>query len=219
MMKTTLRTAALVAVPLATALFLAGCSDNRGSMPGMDYGGGSSSAQSESAEANVNMADLMFAMMMIPHHQQAVAMSDMILAKSAIDQRVLNLARQIKDAQQPEIDTMRGWLDDWAMSPDDMGAGDMDRGDMGHGDMGRGDMGHGDGMMSEEDMAALEAATGSDATRMFLEQMIEHHQGAIEMAESELADGKNPDAKELARRMVETQSAEIIVMEDLLARF
>lgn len=203
MMKKKLRTAALVAVPLATALFLAGCAGNGDSMPGMDHGGGSSSAPSESAEADFNMADSMFAMMMIPHHQQAVEMSDMILAKSDVDQQVLDLAQQIKDAQQPEIDTMQGWLDDWGMSADDMDMGDMD---------------HGGGMMSEEDMAQLEAATGADAARMFLEQMIEHHKGAIDMAETELADGKNPDAKELAQAVVDTQSAEITTMEDLLAQ-
>ncbi|HEX7824538.1 MAG TPA: DUF305 domain-containing protein [Mycobacterium sp.] len=203
MMKKKLRTAALVAVPLATALFLAGCAGSGDSMPGMDHGGGSSSAPSESAEADFNMADSMFAMMMIPHHQRAVEMSDMILAKSDVDQQVLDLAQQIKDAQQPEIDTMQGWLDDWGMSADDMDMGDMD---------------HGGGMMSEEDMAQLEAATGADAARMFLEQMIEHHKGAIEMAETELADGKNPDAKELAQAVVDTQSAEITTMEDLLAQ-
>ena len=98
-----MRLAAVAAVPLAAVLFLAGCADNGGSMPGMDHGG-SSSAPSESAEADFNMADSMFAMMMIPHHEQAVEMSDMILAKSDVDQRVLDLAQQIKDAQQPEIE-------------------------------------------------------------------------------------------------------------------
>ena len=91
MMNKKMRLAAVAAVPLAAVLFLAGCADNGGSMPGMDHGG-SSSAPSESAEADFNMADSMFAMMMIPHHEQAVEMSDMILAKSDVDQRVLDLS-------------------------------------------------------------------------------------------------------------------------------
>ena len=113
MMKNKIRAAALVAVPLAAALFLAGCADNGGSMPGMDHGG-SDSSPSDSA-ADFNAADEMFATMMIPHHEQAVEMSDMILAKSDVDPRVLELAQQIKDAQQPEIDTMEGWLEDWGV--------------------------------------------------------------------------------------------------------
>ena len=200
MMKNKIRAAALVAVPLAAALFLAGCADNGGAMPGMDHGG-SDSSPSDSA-ADFNAADEMFATMMIPHHEQAVEMSDMILAKSDVDPRVLELAQQIKDAQQPEIDTMEGWLEDW-------GVDGMDMGGMDHG---------GDGMMSEEDMAALEAATGPEAARLFLEQMILHHQGAIEMAEAELQDGKNADALALAQAVVDTQSAEITTMQDLLTQ-
>lgn len=169
-------------------------------MPGMDHGG-SDSSPSDSA-ADFNAADEMFATMMIPHHEQAVEMSDMILAKSDVDPRVLELAQQIKDAQQPEIDTMEGWLEDW-------GVDGMDMGGMDHG---------GDGMMSEEDMAALEAATGPEAARLFLEQMILHHQGAIEMAEAELQDGKNADALALAQAVVDTQSAEITTMQDLLTQ-
>jgi len=168
----------------------------------MDHGG-SSSAPSESAEADFNMADSMFAMMMIPHHEQAVEMSDMILAKSDVDQRVLDLAQQIKDAQQPEIETMQGWLAEWGVSSDDMDMGEME---------------HGGGMMSDEDMAALESASGAEAAPLFLEQMIAHHQGAIEMAETELANGKNADALALAQAVVDTQSAEIETMQDLLGQ-
>ena len=201
-----IRTTALVAVPLAGALLLAGCADNGDSMPGMPGmdNGGSSASPSESTTADFNMADSMFAMMMIPHHQQAVEMSDMILAKSDVDQQVLDLAQQIKDAQQPEIDTMQGWLDDWGVSSDSMDMSGMDMGE--------------DGMMSEDEMAALKAATGPAAAKMFLEQMIEHHKGAIQMAETELQDGKNADAKKLAQAVVDTQSAEITTMQELLTQ-
>ena len=76
-----------------------------------------STAQSSSAAPAVahNQADMMFARMMIPHHQQAVQMSDMILAKQGIDPRVVDLAKQIKAAQGPEIDQMQGWLNQWGM--------------------------------------------------------------------------------------------------------
>lgn len=195
------RVMALAAAPVALALVLAGCAGGDDeSMPGMDHGGISSSA-SPSAETSesFNSADSMFAMMMIPHHQQAVEMSDMILGKSDVDQRVLDLAQQIKDAQAPEIELMQSWLDEWGMSE----AGDME---------------HGDGMMSEDDMAALEAANGAEAARLFLQQMIAHHQGAIEMAQSELEDGINPDALELAQTIVDAQTAEITTMQDLLTQ-
>ena len=110
---------------------------------------------------------------------------------------------QIKDAQQPEIETMQGWLAEWGVSSDDMDMGEME---------------HGGGMMSDEDMAALESASGAEAAPLFLEQMIAHHQGAIEMAETELANGKNADALALAQAVVDTQSAEIETMQDLLGQ-
>ncbi|WP_324253907.1 DUF305 domain-containing protein [Microbacterium schleiferi] len=149
-----------------------------------------------------NTADSMFAMMMIPHHQQAVEMSDMLLGKSGVDQQVMDLAQQIKDAQAPEIDLMQSWLEAWGMSD----AGGMDGMDMG------------DGMMSDGDMAVLESAEGADAARLFLEQMITHHEGAIEMAQAELADGVNPDAIALAQTIVDAQTTEIALMRDLLTQ-
>lgn len=199
------RVMALAAAPIALALVLAGCAGGGDdeSMPGMDHDGMSSSASpSVEVSGEFNTADTMFAMMMIPHHQQAVEMSEMILGKSGVDQQVLDLAQQIKDAQAPEIELMQSWLDEWGMS----GSGDM------------GEMDHGDGMMSEDDMAALEAADGAEAARLFLEQMIVHHEGAIEMAQSELEDGVNPDALELAQLIVDAQTSEIATMQDLLTQ-
>lgn len=167
-------------------------------MPGMDHGSGATTTQSPAADASD--ADVMFVMMMIPHHQQAVEMSDTLLSKSGVDERVVALAEQIKAAQQPEIDRMEGWLRDWGMSMDGMG-----------------DMEHGGGMMSASDMEALEAAEGLDASRLFLEQMIEHHRGAVEMAHDEVNEGQNTDVVDLARTIVESQVEEIATMEDLLA--
>ena len=198
-----LRLITLAAAPLALTLTLAGCATGGGNpMPGMDHGGMTSSPPAD-ANAEFNEADAMFAMMMIPHHQQAVEMSDLILGKSGVDPRVEELAQQIKDAQAPEIELMESWLDDWGMEDQ------MDDTD---------DMHHGDGMMSADDMAALEAADGAEASRLYLEQMIVHHEGAVDMAQSELEDGTNPDALELAQTIIDTQTAEIEAMQDLLTQ-
>jgi len=140
---------------------------------------------------------------MIPHHQQAVEMADMILAKDGIDEGVLTLAEEIKAAQQPEIEQLQGWLDEWGADGDTDSMDGMD---------------HGDGMMSDEDMQSLDAATGADASRLFLDQMTMHHEGAITMAQDEVDNGQNADSVALARTIVETQTAEIATMQELLAQ-
>lgn len=201
---TKLKMTAIVAVPLALSLALAGCATTTpgrdAGMPGMNHGGGASSSPGTTVQGEFNAADSMFAMMMIPHHEQAIEMSDMILAKTGVDQAVLDLAQQIKDAQAPEIELMESWLDEWGM-PSSGGMDGMD---------------HGDGMMSGDDMAALEAAEGAEAARLFLLQMIEHHEGAIEMAEDVLDNGANPEVLALAESIITTQTAEIATMEQLL---
>lgn len=74
-----------------------------------------------------------------------------------------------------------------------------------------------DGMMSDDDMAALKTSTGAEAGRLFLQQMTQHHQGAIVMAQMELDDGRNPPATALAQKIVDAQSAEIDLMEEILS--
>ena len=191
------------ATAVAATLALAGCASETGSestMPGMDHGTASASPSAESsAAAEHNSADVMFAKMMIPHHEQAMEMSDMVLAKDGIDPAVTELAEDIKSAQGPEIKTMTGWLSAWgepvAMSGD-----------------------HGmEGMMTEDDMAALEAAQGTEAARLFLTQMVKHHEGAVKMAQEETANGSNPDAVAQAEKMAKDQSGEIDKMKELLA--
>lgn len=190
----------LTVVPLAVAVSLAGCAYvGGGSTPGMGQGGMMSPT---SPSAQVNAADEMFVIMMIPHHEQAVEMSDTILGKDGIDDQVQALAQQIKDAQAPEIELMQSWLTNWGMSS----SGDMSG------------MGHGDGMMSDGDMAALEAADGAEAARLFLEQMIVHHEGAIEMAQTELDQGAYEEVIALAQAILDTQTTEIATMENLLTQ-
>ena len=149
-------------------------------------------------------ADVMFAMMMIPHHEQAVAMSDVLLGKDSIDTRVRELAEGIRAAQQPEIELMESWLDEWGMDE--------------FGDMGRMTPGAGM-MMSEMDMSALEDASGADAERVFLEEMIVHHEGAIQMSRALLEAGSNPDARVLAEEIIVDQTDEITLMRDLLTDY
>jgi uncharacterized protein (DUF305 family) len=154
------------------------------------------------AEAH-NDADVMFAQQMIPHHTQAIEMSDTLLAKQGIDPRVTELANQIKAAQGPEIQQMQGWLTQWgtpSMPPMS----------------GHGDMPGMSGIMSEQDMTALKDAQGVDAGKLFLTQMITHHKGAITMAQSEIKDGQYPPAVEMARAIVTTQQQEIDTMNGIL---
>ena len=197
-----IRLIAIASGALLTAAALAGCTagasgkdPGMGSMSGMTHGSSSPAATSDH-----NQADVTFAMSMVPHHQQAIEMSDTLLAKQGIDARVTELAQKIKAAQQPEIDTMNGWLDTWGQ-----------KSDMGGMDMG------GDGTMSQQDMDALRNASGADASKLFLTQMIQHHQGAITMATSETEQGTATDAVALAKKIAAAQSAEIATMKQLLA--
>lgn len=187
---------------LTLALVLTGCADT-GTAPS----GTSSSPSASTSSSASTEADEMFVTMMIPHHEQAIEMADQILAKDGIDERVVTLAEQIKAAQGPEIQTMKGWLEDWGIPYDDSMS------DMG----GMGGMDHGDGMMSDDDMAALDAATGVEAIRLFLEGMIGHHQGAVTMAQMVLDNGENPDVAALAQQIIDGQTAEITTMQDILA--
>lgn len=184
----------------------------------------SASPSATSSDAAHNEADMAFAQGMIPHHQQAVEMSDMLLGKQNIDPQIVSLATQIKNAQGPEIKQMQGWLAEWgagstsAPSSTGMPGHDMSGGDMPGGEMG--DMpgmgGDGQGMMSDVDMAALQNAQGPEAARLFLTQMIEHHKGAITMAQQEIDNGQFPEAVDMARNIVSSQQEEITSMQAML---
>lgn len=180
----------LLALVAALALTACGTSDNGG-----DGGDGAS---------DFNDADVTFTQSMIPHHEQAVQMAKMARLHASTPE-VKNLADTIEAAQGPEIATMDGWLEDWGKDKTDSTGG------MGHGSD---DM---PGMMSDDDLSGLEAATGGGFDRMFLTMMIEHHTGAIEMAKTEQSKGKNADAKALAKKIEADQTAEIAQLRKLLA--
>ncbi|NYF56642.1 DUF305 domain-containing protein [Micromonospora purpureochromogenes] len=205
--RTIARRAALAGVALSAALALAACGGDdhsAGSGHGMS-GPGATAGPSASASATFGDADVMFAQMMIPHHQQAVRMSELADSR-ARDPEVKRLAAQIKGAQAPEIATMTGWLTAWGRPvPSGSSAG-------GHHDHGM------PGMMSDDDMAKLAAASGQEFDRQFLTMMIAHHQGAITMAKEEIASGANADAKAMAQQIVTAQESEIDTMRKILAR-
>lgn len=166
-----------------------------------------------------NDADVAFARDMVPHHEQAIVMSDIILAKQGIDPRVTELAEQIKAAQGPEIATMQQWLTQWGASAPSghEPSGHGPSGHEGH-DMGGDPSAHAAmGMMTEEQLEQLRQAQGVDAERLFLTGMITHHEGAVTMAQTQVDTGQSQEAVELAHEIIETQQREIATMRDLLA--
>ena len=139
---------------------------------------------------------------MIPHHRQAVDLAALVPDR-ATDPAVVTLAQQISAAQQPEIEVMKVLLVQWNENPD----------------AGSGHTGHGatmQGMVDEPTLAKLRSLNGEEFDKLWLESMISHHQGAIEMAKAEIANGDNVDAKNLAQNIVKTQEAEIGQMKQML---
>jgi uncharacterized protein (DUF305 family) len=201
------RVLSLVTTTLAAAALVAACSSGESHSSMSD-----TSKQTIPESANFNATDVGFAQGMIPHHAQAVEMADLALEKST-NADVLALAKQIKASQNPEIQTMSGWLQSWGQkvpSTDSMSGGGHDMTDMGGMMM--------DGMMTEADMEKLESSSGTAFDRLWMELMIQHHEGAVRMSEDELKDGKNPDVKALAQTIVTSQQAEISTMNSLLSK-
>lgn len=216
---TTRRTALTAAATLATALVLGACSEAAdpaatpttaatatAATEAADEATSESTTDESTTDSAHNVADTEFAQMMIVHHEGAVEMAD-LAASDASTAEVRALGERISAAQGPEIDLMTSWLDAWG----EAGAAEQSMDGMDHGGM---DMG---GLSQEEAMAELESADGADLDRRFLELMIEHHRGAIEMAEGQLDEGADPAAVALAEQIIADQEAEIAEMEELLA--
>ncbi|PKV96141.1 uncharacterized protein (DUF305 family) [Amycolatopsis echigonensis] len=179
---------------LAASLLLGAC------------GGPESPTPAPSSQAGHNAADVAFAQQMIPHHQQALEMAKMVPSRSS-DPKVVDLAGRIDRAQDPEIRQMQGWLKAWGVAATShaMPGGHEMSGDHPM-----------TGMMSDADMKSLDAAKGPAFDRSWLDMMVKHHQGAVEMAKTELAQGSDAGAKALARKIIEAQQAEIAEMQGLL---
>ncbi|WP_284744661.1 DUF305 domain-containing protein [Amycolatopsis sp. RTGN1] len=190
------------ALAITSAVVLGACSSN-------DSPSGTQSNSSVPAPAPVsgqqgehNTDDLTFAQQMIPHHSQALDMAKLVPSRST-NPKVIDLAGRIEKAQDPEIKQMQGWLTTWAAGMTHESMPGMSGDSM-------------PGMMSAGDLTKLGAAKGAEFDKMWLDMMIEHHQGAVDMAKTELGKGSNAGAKALAQKIIDAQQAEITEMQGLL---
>lgn len=197
-----LRPLALLAAVLA-ALFLSSCTSSEPEGDGhTDHTHSETAENAEAAQAPHNADDVTFARDMMPHHEQALQLVDLARDRSN-DPALLELASAIAAAQGPEMDRMAEMLRSWGEDPE---AG------MHHG-------GHGmamPGMVDDATMKRLESLRGREFDTLWLESMISHHQGAVEMAKAEIANGEDPQAKELAEQIIKAQEAEIAQMKQML---
>ncbi len=194
-------TRALTATAAALTLTLAGCS-------------ATDSSESTGSGDGFNDADVDFATDMVQHHAQALSMVDLTMGRD-LDPETAELTEQIRAAQAPEIEKMVDWLESWdqpvpettrdhanAHAEDHGGDSTMDE-----------DM---PGMMSAEEMTALEQAPDAEFEELWLRMMIEHHQGAVEMAQVEVEEGESAPAVKLAEDIISAQEDEIARMQDML---
>jgi uncharacterized protein (DUF305 family) len=147
--------------------------------------------------ATHNSADVEFARGMVPHHEQALEMSGLVASRTE-NPHVIDLAKRVADAQKPEIDRMNGWLRTW-------NAPVQASSHTAHGDS--------HGMVELGNLAELD---GTDFDRQWLSLMIQHHRGAVDMAQKHLAAGTDPETRKLAQDVVSHQEKEIAEMESLL---
>jgi uncharacterized protein (DUF305 family) len=196
----------LTLITLVAALGLAACGGDDASTDSSpaDAGAADTTATDEGS-AEFSEADVFFAQHMIPHHEQAIEMAEIALDPAiGANDSVRALATEIEGAQDGEIDLMTQWLTSWG-EPVEMDMTDDHS------------MESMQGMMTVEQMDDLAAATGTEFDSLWLTMMIEHHRGAITMAQDVLAEGTNPDVAELAGEIIAAQEAESAEMETLLA--
>ncbi|AZS69818.1 DUF305 domain-containing protein [Streptomyces lydicus] len=195
----------LAAAAAAAALVLAACGGN-GDTGTADTSPGTTTSPSVPAGEH-NQADVTFAQGMIPHHRQAIAMANMAETRASSSD-VRTLAAKIKKAQNPEIHTMSAWLRAWGEK--------VPQGMDGMDGMDHGDASSMPGMMKNEQMDDMRGASGKAFDTMFLTMMIEHHEGAVVMAETEKKQGAYGPAKDLADDIITAQTAEITQMRKML---
>ena len=197
---TTARTRSIaVLAAFAAAVTLSSCSTST-----TDRGADVSSATATEEVAGHNAEDVMFAQMMIPHHEQALELAALVPDRSS-NPEVIALAAKISAEQQPEIGAMKALLLQWEVDPNTSAHGS------GHDGMAV------EGMVDDATMAKLDSLKGAEFDTLWLQAMINHHRGAIARAESEIADGRSADMITMATTMVATQQAEIDQMTPILA--
>jgi uncharacterized protein (DUF305 family) len=188
----------IIAVLLTTILGISLNRNSDGGFFGMHHNG-NMGMDDNFGSTSYTGADVMFLQMMIPHHQQAIDISNIAL-KTSKDPELLALAKTIRDAQSAEIIQMQAWLKDTNTNPG-----------MGH------SMDSMGGMLDDADLSALTAASGKNFDVLWLEGMIGHHDGAIHMT-TMIADASNPEIKAFGENVVKDQSAQIEQMKAMLKR-
>jgi uncharacterized protein (DUF305 family) len=186
----------LVGASAAAALALiAACGSGDDTASGSGSIASASSGKTSAAQSGHNADDISFAQGMIPHHTQAVEMARLVPSRST-NKKMLDLAARIQQAQDPEIKQLTGMLTKWGSAPSTMPGMDMGS----------------TGMMTTDEMTRLEKGKSAEFDRMWTEMMIKHHEGAIEMARTELGKGASTEAKALAQKIIDAQQAEITEM-------
>ena len=163
-----------------------------------------------------NDADVAFASDMIEHHAQAIQMANYSIGRQGIDPRIAELAEEIRVSQTEEIDTLAGYLEDWGEEVPETGFATGDSHSHDHDTTVGGHSGM-PGMMSAEDMERLEAAKGDEFSRMWMQMMIEHHEGALTMVDEVQEEGDHTGIRELADGVENVQRTEIKDLERWLA--
>jgi len=188
----------ITAVLMTGALLFTACGGHDMS----DMSTGSTDTNVTDSERGFNDADIMFAQMMIPHHEQAIELADMALDPTLMaSEQVKALASQIKNAQDPEIDLMTQWLDEWEQPLMDMSVDhSMTM----------------EGMLSVDELGAIGQMNGEEFDQAWIGAMIAHHKGAIEMADTVKAEGESALVQELADAIIQAQKSEIDTLELLL---
>lgn len=210
-----IRASTLVAATALSLGLLAGCGEEP------DPGSSDGSSQGVPASADHNDADVSFAREMIPHHAQALSMVDLTMGRKGLSPDFVALTEEIRAAQAPEIEQMSDWLETWGEDVpetmrDHVNAGHGDEDDSGghaHGESGSGAM---PGMLTAEEMEALEQAPAAAFEDRWLEAMVAHHEGAVDMARDEVEHGEHEGAVRLAESVVESQQAEIERMRGMI---
>ena len=188
----------VIAVLIGVIIFLMGTQNSSSGLFGINHS--AMDGENNSTNSSLLGSDAMFFEMMIPHHQQAIDISDLALTKSA-DSELLALAKSIRDEQSAEIVKMKAWLD--------AAGADLEMGHSMNHSMG--------GMLSDSELAALKAATGKSFDLLWLKGMTGHHDGAIDMA-AMIENSKNPEIKSFAQAIVSSQSEQNKAMAAMLKR-
>ena len=196
----------VIAVLIGVIIFLMGTQNSSSGLFGMNHS--AMDGENNSTNSSLIGSDAMFFEMMIPHHQQAVDISDLAISRSK-DTELIELAKKIRNGQAAEIIQMKNWLAD---------AGDSSM--MGH-DMNHGmnhSMGDGmGGMLTESELSTLNSLSGSKFDAYWLRGMITHHKGALHMV-TMIRDSNRPEFRNFGKEIVSVQTVEIEQMEKMLSR-